>query len=165
MRGLRRKPSWIRPRGMAPLELVIGMPFLLLVVATCWSIGSVALGRQAAAMQTRHQGWNQRTDPARRRHAMASLRPTGNLLADQRTRSVRVAGWLGTTKNPESRSAVVVGTWDHRDVPEMGNNGPHVFLFPKLAAQAGSGISAALEGQMNGFYRDLAIELAMAATQ
>lgn len=148
---------------MASLELVLGMPFLLLVVATAWSIVMTGLGQQVASIEARHHGWSMRTatggTPAQVHSAtrtsspqpLTSLDPNSDILIAMTERSVGVAGWLGGSVVARGRVAVTIGTWDHRDVPEMNNAGPHIFLFPRLALQGISGIQANAQGLVQSF--------------
>lgn len=147
----------------------MGLPFLLLVVVTGWSIGKAAMGRQVAAIDARQQGFAQR--PSSRNsfrqvnRAMESLDPSSGMRRTQVTKDVRVARFLGNRVQPSSEVTVVVGTWDHNGVKEMGRAGPHVFLFPKLAKQAGSGIRSALKSSVKNFFNDVTKEIVSAATR
>ena len=89
---------------------------------------------------------------------METLDPSADIFIGETEEEVSVARWMGRVVEPEGRAAIVVGTWDHRQI-DMNRFAPHFFLFPKLARQAGSGISAALQGDMQNFFQDLTIEL------
>ncbi len=171
-RRLITKRLYRRCRGAAPIELVMGLPFLLVVVASCYSIGKAVVGKQVATIEVRRYGWTLARDPENAnasrnlvrqgwleasspQSAMTSLNPKSDIRLFETEKRTRIARWLGDSVRPRGRTAVVVGTWDHEDVPEMNRLAPHVFLFGKVARQGISGVSAAVQSDVRGLFQDL----------
>ncbi|MEZ6086501.1 MAG: hypothetical protein R3C05_00390 [Pirellulaceae bacterium] len=130
---------------MAPLELVMGIPFLLFLVASTWSLGRVALSKQATAVKVRNATFAQRTTPDRPSRAIRTSFPNpdeamalssladhtrGNLRGNT-TSSVRVSHWLGGQRHPREQTMLIVNTWDHRQV-DMTTTAPHFSVMTRM---------------------------------
>ena len=145
-RRLRRQRS-----GMAPLELVLGLPFLLFLVASIWSIGRVGLGKQAAEIQARQYTWKQRMEPDRRSPDLASqsfpnpdsplsvfsgINPGSGIFNGETKQDVSVPRWLGSRARPEGKTSLTVHTWSHHQV-DMSSSRPHFHLLVKMGQPSG----------------------------
>lgn len=151
-RSLFSSPASMSNRqGMASLELVMGLPFLMFLIASIWAIGRVGLAKQAAAIQVRHYAWQQRLEPEQRSsklssqsladpdHAMALTSiafPGSGILHGETKQQVSVPNWLGGQVNPTAKTAMTVRTWSHREV-DMSSSRPHFGLFLRMGEDPG----------------------------
>ncbi|QDV66471.1 hypothetical protein Poly24_01570 [Rosistilla carotiformis] len=106
----------------------MGLPFLLLVVATMWSVGKASIGKHQAAIEARRHVWTLRTAPTQTSTNLKSQnyvrdapmerldRPTLGMVSGEAEENIRIAGWLGSSTRPTSKTAVLAGTWDHQQV-------------------------------------------------
>jgi len=130
-----------RRRGLASMELVLSLPFLLAVAVIIASLAKVALAKSSASIEARADAWRKR--PAAGAGARPTLTPadfvsaTGNVVSGQGTRSVRMAPVLEPSAvTAESRHSVLAGTWDHQVLrPGAGQ----LQADPLMAAFAGGG--------------------------
>ncbi len=106
-------------RGAAAIELLIGIPLLLSVVALTFAVGYAGNAAIAAAMQAHRQAWEDRD----LEHSRSPLNPGRlSVAADlvRRTARLPVPGLppiTGPQRFAESRHAVPgAGVWDDRDL-------------------------------------------------
>ena len=108
-----------RRRGLASLELVLSLPFLLAVAVIIASLAKVALAKSSASIEARADAWRKR--PAAGAGARPTLTPadfvsgTGNVVSGQGSKSVRLAPVLEPSAvTAQSSHFVLAGTWDHQ---------------------------------------------------
>lgn len=130
-----------RRRGLASLELVLSLPFLLAVAVIIASLAKVALAKSSASIEARADAWRKR--PA----AGAGARPTltaadfvsgtSNVVSGQGSKSVRLAPVLEPSAvTAQSNHHVLAGTWDHQVLrPGAGQ----LQADPLMASFAGGG--------------------------
>ena len=141
-------------RGSAPLELVLGLPFVMFLIASMFAIGKVGLAKQSAAIATRQHTWEQRLEPHRRSSelelqefrepdialAVSSIVYGGSgILRGEAKEDVAVPNWLGGNASPRGRTALVVRTWSHRQV-DMSSSRPHFDLIWRMGQNPGDSL-------------------------
>src|SRR5262245_36895212 len=109
-----------RQSGMAPLELVMSLPFVLVVAAMTMSLGFAALGRYDAATNARYAAWKMRSDPNSKPDGVVessykkstalssfSIDALDGEIYVRTQREVQLFPWLGNMANAESGTAVL----------------------------------------------------------
>lgn len=116
-------------RGIASLEFVLGVPFLIALGGVIVMAGFVGVAKLDTVVKSRHQAWEARTNPS----STASMplliyAPSdAGMVVGEKTNEVKTYDWLGGKQKAKSRSALITGTWDHRQIPEMSRSeGPHI---------------------------------------
>lgn len=132
-------PSRRRP-GLAPLELVMLFPFLMLLVAAIFFVARCAAARTAAATTARHDAFAARdaADPG----VPLLLAHDAEASFVERTTSADVSGGVvfsGERFQAKAANTAMGRTWDEQDLP-LPPTGipfvPHVELFPLIGANA-----------------------------
>jgi hypothetical protein len=144
--------------GIASLEMVMSLPFLLGLGAMIISIGIAGVHRTTTTTQARHDIWKMRTNqPENTRSAPLSIGASADAGAIQgeATSSFKVYDWLGGSKTARSKAAVLGGVWNHREVTEFTDSpgSPH---FPTLLRVVGA--PAGLVNLVNGIVSLLAFK-------
>lgn len=129
-------------RGMAPLEFVLGIPFLLLLFTFIFSLGFAFLNKTTVSIEVRHAVWKTRDDPANwgddALSVWTAIDPNSGAVEDERTKSARVANWLGGSLTVRSKAAVLTGTWDSRQVDVFEKEEPHLGVLEKMLGGSGA---------------------------
>lgn len=142
-------PTFSRPdrrfrRGMAPLEFVLGLPFLLLLFTFIFSLGFAFLNKTTVSIEVRHAVWKSRDDQANWGNDALSvwtaIDPNGGAVEDERTKTAKIAKWLGGSLAVRSKASVLTGTWDSRQVGVFDKEEPHLGVIEKMLGGSG-GIS------------------------
>lgn len=134
-----RQPNAIRRRGMATLETVLSMPFLLALAAMIIAVGSASVRKNQTAIDARHNAWAQRAqstvEPFRPKDlGLTSLSETAN-------EDVRLPFKLATV-SANSRNALLTGPWDDAQAGFEGQNKfalPHTKPLKQIAIGAVEG--------------------------
>ncbi len=117
-------------RGMAPLELVMSLPFLLAISAIIFSIGVASLGKSTAAIDARHYVWKRRSNPPQnlpqlknptynKTYALSVLSEFQHLPGEvygEYENKMKVAPWLAPVARAVSGASVLASSWDHEEV-------------------------------------------------
>ena len=137
---------------MATLEFVMSLPILMLMIVSILAVGWAMIRKSDVAVASRHDAW------ARRPGADSDQGPQGEDVKDHPCHPLAVVAspasgetlavakaqfsmpsWLGSTVTAESRNAVLLGSWDYREVPEMAGQGPHFGALAKIAVESVEG--------------------------
>ena len=139
----------IRPpkrAGVAPLELVMGLPFLFAVFAMLLSLGYVSLRKGMVTADVRREVWKLR-DPDQQGSGitnkegpqsyvpMAVIPPPSSdegMVYGEVQGSVRVFSRGGGSVSPTSGTAVLIGSWDHREIDDFNDRGPHLEIIERI---------------------------------
>jgi hypothetical protein len=141
-------------RGIAPLELVISLPIVMLVTATVFALTWALMHKTDVAVQARHQAWLKRSAA----HAVDSGSPdralslqgpaTGGQISTQvDSPPFSLPSWLGGSATACSGNVLLSGSWDYRQVDFHGTL-PHLGLLATMTTAslpAGIDASAARE--------------------
>ena len=123
-------------RGMAPLEFVLGLPFLMLLFGFTFMLGFVILGQADTAITARHEVWKLRDSSSTWADDFFSVATavepdTGR--ADQVKREdVKIYSWLGGKAETRSRVVVLSGTWDSNQAQLFNKDEPHLSVLDKM---------------------------------
>lgn len=149
-------------RGIAPLEMVMSLPFLAGMVAMIMSIGGTTLYRSLATSTARHEVWKLRDDPNQdspdltskdnmwtRPLGLENVNPLSGQIYGETEYDIKLSPGLGSA-TPKGRSAVLANTWDHKALALDGRgdftgNGPHVGVLGRM----GPGMAVAVTGLGN----------------
>ncbi|MBL8794122.1 MAG: hypothetical protein JNM56_09465 [Planctomycetia bacterium] len=105
-------------RGLASLELVLSLPFLLAVAVIIASLAKVGLAKSSASIEARANAWRQRAAVSGSKPSLTGAdfaSATSGTVSGQGSSSVRMAPVLAPAGiTAESRHQVLAGTWDHR---------------------------------------------------
>ncbi|TWU03692.1 coiled-coil domain-containing protein [Neorhodopirellula pilleata] len=129
-------------RGMAPLEFVMGLPFLMLLFGFIFMLGRVTLEQSDSAIVARYEGWKDRSDQSTWADDELSVvatmtADTGRAMGDGK-RSVKVYSWLGGTIDTNSTNVVLSGTWDSDQVQTFNEKEPHFKILEKMLGGNGA---------------------------
>lgn len=158
-----RNPYRARQNGIAPLEMVMSLPFLVGMVAMTASLGWVALYRSMACAEVRHEVWRLRTDPQQSAPELnkketkttsplgpQDFNPFASPLAGEVYGEIEHVLTLYTgfgTAKPQGRAAVLANTWDDRSLDgDFDGGGPHVKILYRMALGIGLGAVSGLGG-------------------
>ena len=160
----RTPPRQMRRRAMAPLELVMSLPFLLGVFAMLLSIGFVSLEKARVVVAARHDVWTLRQDPSASPAGMqvesdSNPKPfsvtganhdTSGLVYGKVTGNAKRFAWLGGPVQPQGQAAVLAQSWDSKQVSDFDDqpDGPHLSVLDRMIG--GNGAVGALAGGLLG---------------
>lgn len=123
-------------RGMAPLEFVMGLPFLLLLFSFFFSLGFAFLNKTTVAINARHEVWQAREDQSHWSNdalsIFSALNDDSGVHEKELQQDVKIAQWLGGALTVKSKAAVLTGTWDSRQIPTFDEGDPHTRLMEKM---------------------------------
>jgi hypothetical protein len=139
-------------RGVAPLEFVMQLPFLLGIAAMIASVGAASLDYCGAVNRSRHEVWKLRDDPNSGGTALAvkQVQPNHPLSAvnagesqqgevyGEVHKTTNVFSWIGGDQTSKGRSAVLSGSWDHSQVTEFDTTAPHLGVADQMLGGDGS---------------------------
>jgi hypothetical protein len=136
---LKRHPTPARlRRGIAPLEFVMSLPFLVGVFAMILSVGVLAMHQSTCLVSARHKVWSQRpapnaasqpddfeSDPTTAFSLLEALKPLGGAVSGKVDSTAQL--YFGFGQHVASSDAKVLSnTWDYRnDNAEFAGSGPH----------------------------------------
>ena len=146
--------------GMAPLEFVMGLPFLMMVMAIIYAVAYAGVHRTQVVFQARHQVWTMRND--NHTHSLEKyirVKDTKPLRLGQYLRQYEMAGeisgvgssswktypWLGGNKTTKSSTVLITGTWDHAEITEFNAGGPHFSVLERIAGIQNIGLIKTLD--------------------
>lgn len=156
---LASSPSGTKRRrsGLAPLEMVLSLPFLVGISAMIFSLGWTTLYRSVAVTQARQHVWELRADPTQsspklkgKRHtsttalSASNLNPLSGSLYGEVEHEIDLYVGFGRA-TPKGRSCVVANTWDHKALGgDFNGNGPHYRVLGRMGLAAAAGAVAGL---------------------
>ncbi len=146
--------------GMAPLEFVMGLPFLMMVMAIIYAVAYAGVHKTQVVLQARHQVWTMREDT--HSHSLENykrvkdtkpLRLISLLVGKEMPGEISGIGssswktypWLGGNKTTKSRTVLITGTWDHTEITEFNSSGPHFSVLERIAGIEGIGLIKSLD--------------------
>lgn len=144
-RSLQHKTS--TRRGLATLEFVMSLPFLLFLAAMTASLGWAALKKADTTMTVRNAVWKMRSNPETTDAALSSstykeVKPLevasgwdqGRLYGEAEN-TFRVFWQRNNSRSAKSGTALLRGTWDYTDLDDFDSDGPHFSLLARLAGK------------------------------
>ncbi len=157
-------------RGVAPLEFVMQLPFLLAIAAMIASVGAASLDYCGAVSRARHAVWKLRDDPnsggaelavkqVEANHPLSIVNggesQQGEVYGEVH-KTTEIFSWIGGDNTSKGRSAVLSGSWDHSQVSEFNTTAPHLGIADRMlggngdiGSTVGSIVSALLHGGLN----------------
>ena len=149
-----RRRTRTRRRGIAPLELVMSLPILLMLFATVIGIGWASLEKSGVAIGARNQAWQRRWSSDRSQEnqylseagscplSAISVPLSGEIGAAYRTKSCEfnLPSWLGSDTVARSGNSVLMGSWDYNEVAEFDHGAPHFDVLAKMAIDSWQGV-------------------------
>ena len=142
-----------RREGIASLEFVLGLPFLVLIAAIIFTAAFAAVNKLSVVSKARHATWKMRNDgqsndleDSRRN---TETRPMvietdfggggdgGELpgeVSGTASTKFRTYSWLGGERTTKSGTTLIYGTWDHKEITEFTDNpdGPHFEVLGRV---------------------------------
>jgi hypothetical protein len=125
---------------MASLEFVMGVPFILFLGAAVLVTAQAGLERSKSAVKARHQAWKMRdaevsfegfTRKDDEVLFMAADADSGGV-SGTTTSSFKTYSFLGGNRSAYSKSAVLAGTWDHRQITTFETDPGRLHIRPVL---------------------------------
>jgi hypothetical protein len=135
----KQKIATSRRRGVAPIELVLCLPFLVGALALIFTLASAGLTKSQSAVSARHNAWRERNNVwqdsstyTQSNSSVAGTEAVGLILAlgpgyatnagllegnDSRTVAVAHPGYESKILTTDANHFVLGGAWDHRRVP------------------------------------------------
>ncbi len=137
----RRSPSRHSPsrRGVATLEFVLALPFLMFVFTGILSVTWATLWKTHVHSEVRNKAWKKRSASAGTQPLTlpALANPTAGIVGAESEDRFRVYRWFGGDKTAKSKNAVMAGSWDYREVPEFQGSRPHFGVLRRMASGGG----------------------------
>jgi hypothetical protein len=142
--------------GTATLEFVLGFPFLMLLAATIFVVAYASMTKTNSVSQARYEVWKMRDKDAT--HELESYsrvddtKPMQLLnfedempgeIVGSGSDSFKTYKWAGGTKTAKSKTMLVSGTWDHKEITEFTDRpgGPHLDILGKILGIDGGFLS------------------------
>jgi hypothetical protein len=134
--------------GMASLEFVMGLPFLLMMMAIIYAVAYAGVHKTKVVFQARHQVWTMREDShshsLERYKRITDTKPMRLLSGvSENDMPGEVSGigssswttysWLGGNKTTKSSTVIITGTWDHKEITDFNSSGPHFSVLERIA--------------------------------
>lgn len=145
--------------GMASLEFVMGVPFLMLVMACIYTLAYAGVSKTDMVCQVRHQVWSMResshshnlqnykriddTQPMTLTAGTSEKDMPGEI-SGTRSGSWSTYSWLGSHTS-QSGTMIITGTWDHTEITNFDSNGPHFSVLQRIGGMQGLGPLTALD--------------------
>lgn len=141
------RPSQSNRAGMASLEFVMGLPFLMLVMAIIYAVAYAGVNKTKVVFQARHQVWKMRessnSHTLQNYKRVTDTKPMKLLAGTQENDmpgEVSGAGssnwttysWLGGSKSTRSSTVIITGTWDHKEITNFNSDGPHFGVLDRI---------------------------------
>ena len=136
-----------RRAGVASLEFVLCMPFMLALFAFLASVGFASLEKAGVAIAVRNDAWKKREDKNAQRietdrplSAVSSITPLAGGIYEEAKKEVKVFDWLKQSPTAISGTAVLGGAWDHTQIDDFEKlpKGPHFSLIERVAGGDGA---------------------------
>jgi hypothetical protein len=142
------QPSKTKRAGVASLEFVMGLPFLMLVMAIIFSVAYAGVNRTKVVFQARHQVWKMREDG--HSHTLQKyirikdtkpMNPVAGMSEKDMPGEISGAGnskwktysWLmGGNLSTQSATIIITGTWDHKEITNFNSSGPHFGVLDRI---------------------------------
>jgi len=131
-------------RGIAPLEMVMALPIIILLWAFIFWLGLFFLNWTDVTVGARREAWLKRDQPSSRADAF-DFKKIDTVKENQR-RPVKF-GPFGNNPVPEHTHEVLVGAWDYRAIPL--DRQMHWELYPRLGGKMLAGKWDLLRGQLD----------------
>jgi hypothetical protein len=158
--GRTRKPAGSARAGLATVEFVMGLPFLMLVMAIIYAVAYAGVNKTKAVFQVRHQVWKMRED--HQKHKLQDYKRVKDTKPMQLTAGTsennmpgeisgsgisnwKTYSWLGGNKTTKSKTVIITGTWDHKEITNFNNDGPHFSVLQRIGGMQGLGPLTVLE--------------------
>lgn len=140
-----------RRRGIASLELVLGLPFILAIAAAVFVVGFAGIKRTATVIESRHASWQQRSTPDKNGALYILAAADSGKVEGEASSTARAYQWMGGDRQIQAKSVVLTGTWDHKQLEDFEKtpNVPHVLTALRIASDnplLGSAIQATGQG-------------------
>ena len=146
--------------GLASLEFVMGLPFLMMVMAIIYAVAYAGVHKTKVVLQARHQVWTMRED--QHSHRLDNYRrisdtkpmklsidtPINDMpgeISGTGTSTWTTYAWLGGNKTAQSKALVITGTWDHSEITEFNSNGPHISVLERIVGIEGLSLIKTLD--------------------
>jgi hypothetical protein len=155
---LPHRPDRKARRGLAPIELVIALPMLLLMAAFIYKLADAGLIKASVNIKARRAAWAQRSPNAQAENnplpgppaSMAALRTAGsNSRGLSRTNTSRELNWaplLAQKSTIQAAHAVLGDPWDHHTV---GFESRGRFEFDTRLSRVAAGLPTSLDALKN----------------
>ncbi len=101
-----------RRRAVAPLELALCLPVLLVLIISIVWLGFSVVGQSAVAVQARQAAWKKRFDA----RGTALLFLKDDFVTEKAVGKVEVTPLLDDMSPPTSSHDVMIGTWDYHEL-------------------------------------------------
>jgi hypothetical protein len=147
--------------GVATLEFVLGIPFLMLVMAIVFTVAYSGVNQTKTVFQARHQVWKMRESGNSHNLAdykrvsdtkpMYLLAPLGQNNMPGEVSGAGQATWstyswlLGGSVSTKSKTVIITGTWDHKEITNFNSNGPHFSVLGRIGNIQNLGILETLD--------------------
>jgi hypothetical protein len=146
------------------------LPFLLAIAAMIATVGAASLDYCGAVNRSRYEVWKLRDDPTSGGDALAvkQVEPNHPLsvfnggesqqgeVYGEVHETTNLFSWMGGEQTSKGRSAVLSGSWDHRQVTEFDTTAPHLGVADRMlggdgdiGSTLGSIVSALLHGGLD----------------
>lgn len=146
--------------GVATLEFVLGLPFLMLVMAIIFAVAYTGVNKTKVVFQVRHQVWTMRED--NHSHTLQNYKRIKDTKPMQLTAGTsekdmpgeisgtgattwKTYSWLGGNKTATSNTVIITGTWDHKEITNFDSAGPHFSVLQRIGGMQGLGPLTVLE--------------------
>lgn len=140
-------------KGIASLEFVLGLPFLVLIAAIIFTVAFAAVNKISVVSESRHAIWKMRKEESGSSDLEESRRNTetkpmvissefgggggGELpgeVSGIASTKFKTYQWLGGEHETKSGTTLIFGTWDHKEIKEFTDNpdGPHLDVLGRV---------------------------------
>jgi hypothetical protein len=144
----RRHPASPARRGIATLEFVLSMPFLLLAAAMAFGFGAASVAGSDTAIKARHDAWNARAGVQSAAPFDPATMPDADRVRREATERFPISGALAfVDRNARAEHSVLAAPWDHSDAPFQEPDAPfipHLAHLEQLMTGAARGAPALL---------------------
>jgi hypothetical protein len=112
----------------------MGLPFILILTAMIFLVAISGLSKSVTALKSRHLGWQKRTTPGFSRPLYVGAKSDAGLVTETTIEYVAIYPKFGGNRSPETTSAIVSGSWDHRQIKEFSDDPgkPHLFSLARI---------------------------------
>lgn len=146
--------------GLATLEFVLALPFILVVATLLVGAAYLSLGKATVTAKARHEVWSERGDLSKATNhsplaATSLINPISGKIYGERERKVKIASYLGGQWKFRSGAALLTGSWDKKQVTGFSGVGPHFAVLGQMAFGGGLGDVQALINQVKNFASSL----------
>ena len=134
-----------RRKGMATLEFVMSLPFLFVLMAMIFTLGQRCLQQSEVTMEVRNRAWLVRSGVEKSTVASKPFNFGATMAGStqaRKTKDWRKYRWLGGERTSVSKTVVIAGTWDQKQVPEMDGSNPHAAALGKVGVGGAGAVSS-----------------------